>query len=144
MQGGLVMKQLVYISKATEPFTPDSLKALTEIASTNNKKIDVTGCMLYASGYFLQLLEGNSLSVDTLYHKIEKDSRHKGTRILIEKELDSDRRLYDRWFMTSFNVDTQANFPAELKKNIQEIIDDTNSTIPVHRIFIEFKKYLAQ
>lgn len=138
------MKQLVYISKATEPFTSASLTALTEVASSNNKKLNVTGCMLYASGYFLQLLEGNNSSVDTLYQKIEKDSRHKGTRILIEKELEDDRRLYDRWFMTSFNVDTQANFPAELKKNIQEIIEDTNTKIPVHRIFIEFKKYLAQ
>ena len=138
------MKQLVYISKATEPFTSDSLKALTELASSNNKKLNITGCMLYASGYFLQLLEGNSHSVDTLYGKIEKDSRHKGSRILIEKELESDRRLYDRWFMTSFNVDTLADFPAELKKNIQEIIEDTHSKIPVHRIFIEFKKYLAQ
>lgn len=73
----------VYISKATEPFTSDSLKELTEIASNNNKKLNVTGCMLYASGYFLQLLEGNSKSVDTLYHKIEKDSRHKGTKVLI-------------------------------------------------------------
>lgn len=138
------MKQLVYISKATEPFTTASLKALTEIAVTNNKKLNVTGCMLYASGYFLQLLEGNNTSVDTLYHKIEKDTRHKGTKILLENELVDDRRLYDRWFMTSFNVDTQADFPAELKKNIQEIISDTSSKIPVHRIFIEFKKYLAQ
>lgn len=137
------MKQLVYISKATEPFTSDSLKTLTEVASSNNKKQNITGCMLYASGYFLQLLEGNSHNIDTLYQKIEKDSRHKGTRILIENELEGDRRLYDRWFMTSFNVDTQVDFPAELKKNIQEIIEDTTSKIPVHRIFIEFKKYLA-
>lgn len=137
------MKQLVYISKATEPFTSESLKALTDLASTNNKKLNITGCMLYASGYFLQLLEGNSKSVDTLYHKIEKDSRHKGSKILIENELETDKRLYDKWFMTSFNIDTQADFPAELKNNIQAIINDTNTKIPVHRIFVEFKKYLA-
>ena len=137
------MKQLVYISKATEPFTSESLKTLTDLASTNNKKLNITGCMLYASGYFLQLLEGNSKSVDTLYHKIEKDSRHKGSKILIENELETDKRLYDKWFMTSFNIDTKADFPAELKNNIQAIINDTNTKIPVHRIFVEFKKYLA-
>lgn len=138
------MKQLVYISKATEPFTSDSLKTLTDLASSNNKKLNITGCMLYASGYFLQLLEGNSKSVDALYRKIEEDSRHKGTKILIENEVDGDKRIYDKWFMTSFNVDTKADFPAELKQNIQAIINDTDSTIPVHRIFIEFKKYLAK
>ncbi len=137
------MKQLVYISKATEPFTSDSLKTLTDLASSNNKKFNITGCMLYASGYFLQLLEGNSKSVDALYHKIEQDSRHKGTKLLIEKEVEGDKRLYDKWFMTSFNVDTQADFPDELKQNIQAIIHDTHTKIPVHRLFVEFKKYLA-
>jgi hypothetical protein len=37
-----------------------------------------------------------------------------------------------------------ADFPAELKQNIQAIINDTNTKIPVHRIFVEFKKYLAK
>lgn len=46
--------------------------------------------------------------------------------------------------MTSFNVDTKADFPDELKKNIQAIINDSQTKIPVHRIFVEFKKYLAK
>ena len=92
----------------------------------------------------LQLLEGNSKSVDALYHEIEKDSRHKGTKILIENEVEGDKRIYDRWFMSSFNVDTRADFPDELEQNIQAIINDDNSKIDVHRIFIEFKRYLAK
>ena len=55
------IKQLVYISKATEPFTAASLKQLTDVANTNNAKLNVTGCMAYSAGYFLQLLEGLSL-----------------------------------------------------------------------------------
>ena len=44
------MKQLVYISKATEAYNSDSLKTLTDLASSNDKKLSITGCMLYASG----------------------------------------------------------------------------------------------
>ena len=138
------IKQLVYISKATVPFTTDSLKELTEVANANNEKLNVTGCMVYASGYFLQLLEGSAESVDTLYRKIEKDDRHKGTKLLLESRVDEDRRLFDKWFMTSFNVDTTKDFPEELKKNITQIIRDQKAIIPVHRLFMEFKKYLGQ
>ena len=138
------IKQLVYISKATVPFTTDSLKELTEVANTNNEKLNVTGCMVYASGYFLQLLEGSAESVDILYRKIEKDDRHKGTKLLLETKVDEDRRLFDKWFMTSFNVDTTTDFPEELKKNIAQIIRDQKAIIPVHRLFMEFKKYLGQ
>ena len=138
------IKQLVYISKATVPFTTDSLKELTEVANANNEKLNVTGCMVYASGYFLQLLEGSAESVDILYRKIEKDDRHKGTKLLLESKVDEDRRLFDKWFMTSFNVDTTTDFPEELKKNIAQIIRDQKAIIPVHRLFMEFKKYLGQ
>ena len=138
------IKQLVYISKATVPFTTDSLKELTEVANVNNEKLNVTGCMVYASGYFLQLLEGSAESVDILYRKIEKDDRHKGTKLLLETKVDEDRRLFDKWFMTSFNVDTTTDFPEELKKNIAQIIRDQKAIIPVHRLFMEFKKYLGQ
>ena len=138
------IKQLVYISKATVPFTTESLKELTEVANVNNEKLNVTGCMVYASGYFLQLLEGSAESVDILYRKIEKDDRHKGTKLLLESRVDEDRRLFDKWFMTSFNVDTTKDFPEELKKNIAQIIRDQKAIIPVHRLFMEFKKYLGQ
>ena len=137
------IKQLVYISKATVPFTTASLKELTDLANRNNEKLNVTGCMAYASGYFLQLLEGNGESVDSLYRKIEKDTRHKGTKLLLETRVDEDKRLFDKWFMTSFNVDTRADFPEELKRNIAEIIHDQRAIIPVHRLFMEFKKHLG-
>lgn len=137
------IKQLVYISKATVPFTSASLKELTELANNNNEKLNVTGCMAYASGYFLQLLEGSEETVDSLYRKIEKDNRHKGTKLLLEARIDDDKRLFDKWFMTSFNVDTRADFPEELKMNITEIIRNEKAIIPVHRLFMEFKKYLG-
>ena len=137
------IKQLVYISKATVPFTSASLKELTELANNNNEKLNVTGCMAYASGYFLQLLEGSEETVDSLYRKIEKDNRHKGTKLLLEDRIDDEKRLFDKWFMTSFNVDTRADFPEELKKNITEIIRNEKAIIPVHRLFMEFKKYLG-
>ena len=138
------IKQLVYISKATAPFTSASLKELTELANANNAKLNVTGCMAYSAGYFLQLLEGNAETVDSLYRKIGKDTRHKGTKLLLEATVDEDRRLFGKWFMSSFNVDTTVDFPEELKQSITAIINDRKAIVPVHRLFMEFKKHLGQ
>ena len=138
------IKQLVYISKATAPFTSASLKELTGVANANNAKLNVTGCMAYSSGYFLQLLEGNAETVESLYRKIEKDPRHKGTKLLLEATVDEERRLFGKWFMSSFNVDTMVDFPEELKQSITEIINDRKAIVPIHRLFIEFKKHLGQ
>ena len=99
--------------------------------------------MAYASGYFLQLLEGTAETVDSLYRKIAKDTRHKGTKLLLEATVDEDRRLFGKWFMSSFNVDTTADFPDELKHSITEIINDRKAIVPVHRLFMEFRKYLG-
>ena len=137
------IKQLVYISKATVPFTSASLKELTDLSNTNNAKLNLTGCMAYSSGYFLQLLEGQAETVDSLYRKIGKDTRHKGAKLLLEATVDEDRRLFGKWFMSSFNIDTTVNFPEELKQSITEIINDRKAIVPVHRLFMEFRKYLA-
>jgi hypothetical protein len=137
------IKQLVYISKATVPFTAESLKELTVVANTNNAKLNVTGCMAYSSGYFLQLLQGKAETVDSLYQKIERDTRHKGTKLLLEDTVDEDKRLFGKWFMSSVNVDTRVDFPDELKQSITEIIYDRKAIIPVHRLFMEFRKHLG-
>jgi ubiquinone biosynthesis protein Coq4 len=138
------VKQLVYISKASIAFTAEAVNELTEISSTNNKKLDVTGCMLFASGYFLQLLEGEDNKVDALYKKIEKDTRHKGSKILLDSDITGKNRLYEKWFMTSFNVDKMVDFPKDLKESINNIVNNEASAITVHKIFIEFKNYLAK
>lgn len=136
------MKQLVYISRGTVPFSAEDIRKLTEISNNNNMSRGITGCMVYASGYFLQLLEGDQDEVDSLYKKIQQDTRHKNSRILIENEVDESKRLYGKWFMSSFNIDAVTDFPEELKQSINNIINGKTG-IPVHRIFMEFRKYLA-
>ena len=138
------IKQLVYISQATAAFTPASLKELTDLANANNASLKVTGCMAYSSGYFLQLLEGKAETVDSLYQKIEKDTRHRGTQVLLEATADEDKRLFGKWFMSSINVDATVDFPEELRLSIKEIINDRKAVIPVHRLFTEFGKYLGR
>ena len=67
---------LVYVSHATHPMTDDDLKQILETAQENNKKLDVSGMLLYREGFFIQALEGETSVVVALYDKIRQDPRH--------------------------------------------------------------------
>jgi hypothetical protein len=136
------LKQSVYISKASVPFSSESLKALAESASRNNQALNVTGLLIYASGYFIQLLEGNSSDVDSLYFKIKTDSRHTDVNLIFEHYAVGSKRLCQQWSMNYFNVDSSTDFPPELKNKINTIINYPNATTPVLSLFDEFVSYL--
>lgn len=78
-------------------------------SSTNNEKTGVTGMLLYRAGFFIQLLEGEQATVRALYAKIEQDSRHRESRVLLEFE--DEARLFPRWYM---GVITEAVDSSEL------------------------------
>ena len=138
------MKQLVYLSKASPIFDVGELPALTSLSNKNNERAGITGCMVFASGYFLQLLEGEDFAVDQLYRKIQRDPRHTSTKILMNRDIDADKRVYTRWFMSSFNVDQVVEFPRALRDEIDAIVFDGTSGMPIQRLFLEFKRFLAE
>lgn len=137
------MKQLVYVSKATDAFDVSDLGDLSITSSRNNQEVGVTGCMLYAAGYFLQLLEGDADDVLTVFARIRRDPRHTATKILLDRDVDAGERLYGRWFMSCINVDQKKAFPQSLKDNIDAIVRGGNTSMPIPRLFMEFRGQLG-
>ena len=64
------MNQLLYTSKAVNPFSDDEVKKLLETARLNNSKKSITGMLLYCNSNFIQLLEGNEQDLAELFHII--------------------------------------------------------------------------
>jgi hypothetical protein len=91
------MLSIVYSSRATTPMGSAALSELLAQSRQNNKREDLTGMLLYRSGYFLQVLEGPDESVRTRMALIERDSRHSGIRLLIEEPIGE--RLFSEWTM---------------------------------------------
>jgi len=92
-----VVFQLGYASAATHPYTPDELKTLLAKARSNNTLLDVTGVLLYHEGSFLQVLEGDQETVETLYAKISKDPNHSNAMLLFKDN--ASERSFDQWTM---------------------------------------------
>lgn len=89
--------QLGYASAAAEPFSDDDLKELLAKARTNNSALGVTGMLLYHEGSFIQILEGDERTVQTLYAKIAEDPRHSNAMLLFKAR--GAERSFDQWTM---------------------------------------------
>ena len=97
------LNQLIYISQATRKMSSEDLFEIQKIAKANNETIDVTGSLFYNGGWFLQVLEGPLDTLKVLYKKIEKDPRHKNSRIIHSEP--ASFRTFTRWSMNMTNLD---------------------------------------
>lgn len=94
------------------------LGAIQNKAKSNNELVDVTGSLFYNGGWFLQVLEGPIATLNTLFHKIEKDPRHKNSRLLYNEP--AKFRTFTRWSMNMTNLeDRQADKYDELVEVIE-------------------------
>lgn len=59
-----------------------SLSQILETARKNNSKQNVTGALLYSSGYFAQVLEGPKNSIEQVFERIQRDPRHGDVTVL--------------------------------------------------------------
>jgi len=84
--------QLTYISQATfeddiqNNVRPEVSRILLQ-SRKNNPIVGVVGALYYKNGYFFQVLEGPKFEVEGLYKKIEKDPRHKNSKILTSRPI---------------------------------------------------------
>jgi hypothetical protein len=97
------MLSMVYVSSATHALDESKLADLLRVAQENNRRIDVTGLLLYKGGNFMQVLEGADQAVLDVYDKISRDPRHHGALPLLREQITE--RRFPNWSMSLKNVD---------------------------------------
>ncbi len=101
----------IYCSAATnQNLSNDELEEILEQSRVNNASREITGMLLFESGAFFQVLEGEEADVEALYSKIERDPRHHSVRKLITEEIEE--RAFGEWSM---------GYPRVTKKDLEEI-----------------------
>ena len=120
------MNQLIYISQAVRKMSAEDLQAILKTAKTNNETIDVTGSLFYNGGWFLQVLEGPTDTLNTLYEKIEKDPRHKNSRILYNEP--AKFRTFTRWSMNMTNLEDRQ---ADKYDELVEVLEAAKTDRPI-------------
>ena len=120
MDKEISMINLVYTSTATHQMEEDELLCLLEQARDRNKRQNVTGMLLYGTGSFYQVLEGEKEDVEDIYQSIVKDGRNHSNIVILKNEIDE--RAFPNWSMgfkdlrkeTSQSIDGYSDFMLSL------------------------------
>ncbi|MEZ2415875.1 BLUF domain-containing protein [Muriicola sp. E247] len=114
--------QLTYRSRAAEGLTASKIMEIVGEAVTFNKQHDITGCLVFDQGFFIQLLEGEKGIVEQLYTQIKKDKRHFQFEILSKGS--TSMRQFKSWDMGYISMDEYAlGEKAELVSKAREALD---------------------
>ena len=79
---------LCYVSSCKDSLTAKDLEHLFHVNKRNNIDHNVSGILIYNSGNFLQILEGDENMVKALFKKIKRDARHSSLITLINNSID--------------------------------------------------------
>ena len=117
MDTRLPIRQLVYISAATEPLSSSALEDIGRHARAQNRSSDITGVLFYRDARFMQLIEGQSAAIEALYGRISQDSRHTDLLVVLDRRHD-DRACPD-WNMAIVNLDGETALTASALDRIE-------------------------
>ncbi|KUG07253.1 BLUF domain-containing protein [Solirubrum puertoriconensis] len=92
-----MMYHIVYQSTAVEPFNSEPMQAMLEHSRRKNRRIGITGLLLYSNGNILQILEGEEPIVHELYKLIQHDVRH--TNVITLADGPISQRMFSDWSM---------------------------------------------
>jgi hypothetical protein len=84
------LHQLIYISRGRPDLYIDQsecVNAILRSAARNNKRLGITGALLACDDWFLQVLEGKRIDVDTLYERIARDPAHGDIRKIASRPI---------------------------------------------------------
>jgi hypothetical protein len=91
------MLSIVYTSRASEAFDAAHLVDLLLQSRRNNKRLGLSGMLLYRATYFLQVLEGPDDVVRDRMAIIASDPRHADVNVLLDEHIAD--RLFPAWTM---------------------------------------------
>lgn len=95
--------QLIYASQVVGTLSLDTVATILSKATVHNSRNHITGFLCFDRKHFLQCLEGDTESVNQLYHQIAQDRRHKSLTLISYGEVAT--REFPEWAMGDFDLE---------------------------------------
>jgi hypothetical protein len=129
-----MLYQLTYRSEAKLGITAEDIISILRQSEANNPKYEVTGCLVFNEGYFVQLLEGEKEIVKERFAIIEADQRHEMVEVLSEGQTSD--RMFEDWKMAYIKLpdDPDSKLESQVKadlKTLEENAERPNFTSKV-------------
>ncbi|MFK7816542.1 MAG: BLUF domain-containing protein [Gammaproteobacteria bacterium] len=134
--------RLIYRSIAKpEMLNVDALSRLENRAASANRKLGVCGILAFSDSRFLQVLEGQSKFVNSVYAKIIKDKQHYDVELISFESVVSTE--FHDWSMKVFNLENiEENVRAHLLKKypvVDNKIQFIGDTVLMTSLLIDIK-----
>jgi len=97
--------QIIYSSESATPMQTDELEEILQHARGSNATKGITGALIYVDGVFLQILEGETDTVQELMARISKDVRHETVTVLKQGEISC--AIFSDWKMAYVSATPQ-------------------------------------
>ena len=95
------LSRLIYAS-LRESRSPHDMVEILEKSEARNAVDAITGALVVAPDYYVQLLEGERRVVDACYDRICRDPRHSHVGLILFELVDE--RLFPDWSMTAVDL----------------------------------------
>lgn len=116
---------IIYKSKSQNSFHIDEIKKMLLKAKRFNKVNNITGIILYYKLQFIQLIEGDKKSIESLYKDIQADKRHFDVETIISTV--SKQSLWTEWSMAFYDFSDTSNQSDYLRLLLEASFEDVNS-----------------
>jgi len=113
------MHRILYISTARAPLSETEMEVILATSRRNNRRADVTGCLVVGGRRFLQVLEGPREAVEQTFARISADHRHFAVVKLNDKPIEE--RSFARWAM-GFERGGDASLAAPLTEQVAALL----------------------
>ena len=130
-----MLYHLTYRSTAIPEITIEQIEDILKTARNFNSKNDVTGCLVFSKGYFIQLLEGSKDTIKDLMDHIDMDKRHTNIDILSEGE--AEKKFFETWDMAYLKPSEkmQSDKATEIKKMLLGLTEATVDLDFTYKVF---------
>ncbi len=105
------VKQLAYISQATDDLNHSELVAILSQSRSNNERDGITGFLMYCERNFFQVIEGNKTAIDALWLRLNQDRRHFALNQLLYRNIPEPE--FAGWSMAFRCYDKAEDVPLE-------------------------------
>jgi len=118
------MFYLIYVSTATKAIDNNELLSLLKYCRKANINKEVTGMLLYKNGCFMQMIEGEEVTIKELYKEICQDGRHQGQYVVMSGT--AEKRAFNNWSMGLCSIGSGLYYGSnnDVETPYDEYIDD--------------------
>ncbi|MCK0156561.1 BLUF domain-containing protein [Cellulophaga sp. F20128] len=134
--------QLTYRSTSINTINTTDLESIHSLADKKNKKLNITGCLVFYNTKFYQLLEGDEQDVISLYNEIKRDHRH--TKIELIAEGLTKNRIFPNWGMAYYPIAENRCNKSEFKQFKSNLLLLTKLTTSVTKTELNFWKQIKK